>query len=118
MSIRPTGSTRRWRRPSHAGIAKGYGDGTFHPDAPISRQEIACVLVQALGKSQLADANAQAVTKFVDDHDIAWWSRGYIFVALQQGLVNGYPNGTYEPRNETIRAEACAMVSNFLNSHE
>ncbi len=46
----------------YAGIAKGYGDGTFRPNAPISRQEIACVLVQALGKSQLANANAQAVT--------------------------------------------------------
>ena len=102
----------------HAGIAKGYGDGAFHPEAPISRQEIACILVQALGKSQLADANAKAVTKFVDDHDIAWWSRGYIFVALQQGLVNGYPDNTYEPLNETIRAEACAMVANFLNAHE
>ena len=101
-----------------AGIAKGYGDGIFHPNAPISRQEIACVLVQALGKSQLADSNAQAATKFLDDHDIAWWSRGYIFVALQLGIVNGYPDGNYEPRNETIRAEACVMVENFLNSHE
>jgi hypothetical protein len=98
----------------YAGIAKGYGDGTFHPNAPISRQEIACVLVQSLGKSQLADANAQALTKFVDDHDIAWWSRGYIYVTLQQGIVGGYPDNTFLPGKETTRAEACAMVSNFL----
>jgi hypothetical protein len=102
----------------YAGIFKGYGDGTFHPNAPISRQEIACVLVQALGKSQLADSNAQAVTKFLDDQSIAWWSRGYIFVALQQGIVNGYPDNTYKPGNETIRAEACAMVENFLSAYK
>ena len=35
----------------YAGIAKGYGDGTFRPNNPISRQEIACVLIQALGKA-------------------------------------------------------------------
>jgi hypothetical protein len=99
---------------AHAGIAKGYGDGTFHPNAPISRQEIACVLVQALGKSQLADADAQAVTKFTDDHDIAWWSRGYVDVTLQQGIVSGYPDNTFEPKNETTRAESSAMISNFL----
>jgi deferrochelatase/peroxidase EfeB len=97
-----------------AGIAKGYGDGTFRPGAPISRQEIACVLVQALGKSQLANANAQAATKFLDDQSIAWWSRGFIFIALQQGLVSGYPDNTYQPRSETSRAEACAMIANFL----
>ena len=87
----------------YAGIAKGYGDGTFHPNAPISRQEIACVLIQALGKSQLADANAQAVTKFTDDHDIAWWSRGYVYVTLQQGIVSGYPDNTFEPKDETTQ---------------
>jgi hypothetical protein len=101
----------------YAGIAKGYGDGTFHPNAPISRQEIACVLVQALGKSQLAEANAQTMTKFVDDHSIAWWSRGYIYESLQQGIINGYPDNTFKPGNETTRAEACAMVSNFLKAY-
>ena len=98
----------------YAGIAKGYGDGTFHPNAPVSRQEIACVLVQALGKSQLANGDAQAVTNFVDDHDIAWWSRGYVYVVSQQGIVNGYPDNTYRPVNDTTRAEVCAMISNFL----
>jgi hypothetical protein len=101
----------------HAGIFKGYGDGAFHPNAPISRQEIACVLVQAMGKSRLADSSAKAVTKFMDDHAIAWWSRGYAFVALQQGIVGGYPDGSFKPENETARAEACAMVSNFLKAY-
>jgi hypothetical protein len=99
----------------YAGIAKGYGDGAFHPNAPISRQEIACVLVQALGKSQAAESNAQAVTKFLDDHDVAWWSRGYIFVALQQNIVSGYPDGNFKPQDNATRAEACAMIENFLN---
>jgi hypothetical protein len=99
----------------YTGIAKGYGDGTFRPNAPISRQEMACVLVHALGKSQLADANAKTATKFADDHDIAWWSRGYVFVTSQQGIVGGYPDNTFKPENETTRAEACAMICNFLS---
>jgi hypothetical protein len=99
----------------YAGIFKGYGDGTFHPDAPISRQEIGCVLIQALEESQLADSNANAVTRFIDDHDIAWWSRGYAFVALRQGIIGGYPDGSFKPENETTRAEACAMVERFLS---
>ena len=102
-STRETGSIKRWKRPFMPGSPRGTATA-LPSDAPISRQEIACVLVQALGKSQLADLNAKAATKFLDDHQIAWWSRGYIFVALQLGIVNGYPDGNYEPRNETIRA--------------
>lgn len=101
---------------NHAGIEIGYQDGTFRPNDPISRQEIACVLVQALGQSQQADSNEKDLTKFIDDHDIAWWSRGYVFVALQHQIVSGYPNGAYQPENETTRAEACTMISNFLNT--
>jgi hypothetical protein len=71
--------------------------------------------VQALGKAQLADSNAQAVTKFLDDHDIAWWSRGFIYVALQEGIVSGYPDNTYRPENESSRAEACAMIERLLS---
>jgi hypothetical protein len=100
------------------GIAKGYGDGTFHPNAPISRQEMACVLIQAMGKSQLAEASAKAATKFTDDSQIAWWSRGYVTVALQQGIVGGYPDGSFKPDDETTRAEACAMIVNFLRSYK
>ena len=116
-STRVTGSTRRWKTAVYAGIAKGYNDGTFRPNAPISRQEIACVLVQALGKSQLADSNAQAVTTFGDDHDIAWWSRGYIYVALQQNIVSGYTDNSFDPGRDGTRAEACAMISNFLKAY-
>jgi hypothetical protein len=100
------------------GIFKGYGDSTFHPNAPISRQEIACVLVQALGKSQLADSDAKIKTEFLDDQDIAWWSRGYITVALQQGIAGGYPGGSFKPEDETTRAEACTMVENFLSVYK
>jgi hypothetical protein len=45
----------------------------------------------------LAEANAQAVTKFVDDHSIASWSRGFVYETLQQGIINGYPDNTFKP---------------------
>jgi streptogramin lyase len=98
----------------YAGIAKGYNEGYFKPNAPISRQEMACVLVQALGESQLADTNAKTKTKFADDASIAGWSRGYIFVANQQGIISGYPDGSFQPRSNATRAEACAMISKLL----
>ena len=98
----------------YAGIAKGYNDGTFRPEASISRQEIACVLVQALGKSQLANANSQAATSFADDNSIAWWSRGFVYVAMQQGIIGGYSDDSFDPGHGATRAEVAVMISNFL----
>jgi hypothetical protein len=103
---------------NRAGIEIGYHDGTFRPNNPISRQEFACVLVQALGKADLANSYAQTATKYTDDHDIAWWSRGFVFVGTQQGILSGYTDNTFEPAHDTTRAEACAMIINFLNVYK
>jgi hypothetical protein len=67
--------------------------------------------------SQLAEANTQAVTKFTDDRSIASWSRGFVYETLQQGIINGYTDNTFKPGSETTRAEACAMVNNFLKAY-
>jgi hypothetical protein len=98
----------------YAGIVKGYGDGTFQPNAPISRQEIACVLVQAMGKADVAQTMMNAQTIFTDDTSIAAWARGFIGEANQAGLIKGYPNGSFAPENDATRAEACVMINNLL----
>jgi uncharacterized repeat protein (TIGR02543 family) len=100
----------------YAGIAKGYGDGTFHPNAPISRQEIACVLVQALGKQSEAQSNVNHKTGFTDDASISSWARGFVAVAVNNGLLKGYPDNSFMPQGNATRAETCAMIVNFLNA--
>jgi len=97
-----------------AGLVKGYGNGLFKPNAKISRQEIAAILVRALGKQDEAAANANTMTSFKDDNDIASWARGSVVVAFNEGLIKGYPNGTFGPKKNAIRAEVCAMVSRML----
>ena len=98
----------------YAGIVKGYGDGTFQPNAPISRQEIACVLVQAMGKAGVAQAMMSAQTIFTDDASIAAWARGFVAEASQAGLIKGYTDGSFAPTTGATRAEACVMISNLL----
>ncbi len=98
----------------YRGIAKGYGDGTFRPNAPISRQEVCAVLENALGKNAQALADANAKTGFADDASISSWARGFVVLAVQDELIKGYSDGGFEPLNNTTRAETSAMVSNFL----
>jgi len=98
----------------YAGIANGYGDSTFQPNAPISRQQAAAILVNALGKQNEAKADMGVKTNFTDDSSISSWARGYVALAVQDALIKGYSDGSFGPLNTATRAEACAMISNFL----
>ncbi len=98
----------------YAGIANGYSDSTFQPNAPISRQQAAAILVNALGKQNEAKADMGMKTSFTDDTSISSWARGYVVLAVQDALIKGYSDGSFGPLNAVTRAEACAMIGNFL----
>jgi hypothetical protein len=57
-------------------------------------------------------------TSFADDTNISSWARGFVVVAVKYGLLNGYPDGSFGPQGSATRAEACAMIENFLNSRK
>ncbi|MHB8157534.1 MAG: S-layer homology domain-containing protein [Desulfocucumaceae bacterium] len=96
------------------GLVKGYGNSLFLPDNNISRQEMAAVLVQAMGMSGRAMSGSGGRTNFGDDGEIAPWARGAVAVAVQEGLVAGYPDNTIRPDDFATRAEACAMIYHFM----
>lgn len=98
----------------HAKIIKGYGQ-VFLPHKEISREELAIILVNALGKQDQVQANMKAQSSFKDDAAISSWSRGYVIVAAQEGLLKGYPDQTFNPQGKATRAEACSMIKNYQN---
>jgi hypothetical protein len=102
----------------YAGIAKGYG-GAFKPNDPITREEMAAILVNALDGQNQARASANAGTAFTDDASISTWARGFVAVAVQDGLIKGdLGDNSFRPKSVATRAEACAMIMNFLSMHK
>jgi hypothetical protein len=90
------------------GIIAGYPDGTFRPDRPVTRAEFAKIMVSALGIGEAA-LYAAGPTRFPDvtaDH----WASGYINVAVDVGIIVGYPDGTFLPENQVTFAEAIKMI--------
>lgn len=89
-----------------AGIVDGYPDGTFRPDAPITRAEMAKIisLFAKLDKSE---------SRF---SDIAGhWAEAYIRLAAGNGWIAGYPNGTFGPQRNITRAETATMINRVLD---
>jgi hypothetical protein len=95
------------------GIANGEGN-SFFPNKQIAREEMAVILVNALGKQNEAKASMGAQTGFTDDASISSWARGFVVVAVNAGLIKGYPDNTFRPQGDATRAEACAMINSFL----
>ena len=87
------------------GVINGYEDGTFKPDNTITRAEFAKVIMV----SELGDANIPAAASNFTDTN-GHWADKYIAAAVNAGIINGYPEGTFKPDNTVTYAEAVKMV--------
>jgi hypothetical protein len=101
----------------YAGIAKGYGSD-FSPNISITRQELAVMLVSALNQQNEAMACMHNQTGFSDDAQLSSWARGFVVIAVKDGLIKGYPDGAFGPQMSTTRAEACVAVSKLLQNNK
>ncbi|MBB3071125.1 hypothetical protein FHS14_004132 [Paenibacillus baekrokdamisoli] len=93
-----------------AGIIKGYKDGSFRPDAEITRAEMAVMIANALGQS--IDVNA--ATGFADDKDIPVWAKGAVAIMKKLDLVVGKGKNEFDPNDKTTRAEAVTVLLKVL----
>lgn len=89
-------------------ILNGYEDGTFKPERTITRAEFAKIMTTTLGVGDAAKY-AQGQTKFNDvptDH----WASGYINLAADLGIINGYGDGNFGPSDEVTYAQSITMI--------
>ena len=98
----------------NAGIMSGDADGSFRPNAPISREEMAKVIVNAyLAKSGAADVTAAEIS-FTDSGEIAPWAQEYIGKAATLGLINGMGDGSYAPKGNMTRAQGSVVIYRLI----
>ena len=93
---------------SRMGVIGGYADGTFRPDAPISRAEFAKIAVS------FTQNNGSAVYNYFTDVKTTDWFAPYVTAAKDAGLIEGYSDGSFKPKSKITRAEACAIVNRTL----
>ena len=92
---------------SSMGIVKGHNDGTFAPNAPITRAEFAAIA------ARFDDKNTDTSSKFTDI--ASHWAKSEIGIAANKGWINGYPDDTFRPNQYITRAEAMTLVNRVLN---
>ncbi|NIK77843.1 secreted pullulanase [Paenibacillus castaneae] len=97
------------------GIVKGRSDKAFAPNATISREEMAVMIVRAyevkIGKASEATAKQAS---FADGNEISSWAAESVAAAEELGLVQGSSNGRYMPKSQMTRAESAKAIYNLL----
>jgi len=90
------------------GLLQGYPDGSFQPEGSITRAEFAAVVVRMLGQESQA-AGSAGVTPYTDV-PADYWASGYINIATQLGIINGYGDGNFGPEDPVLYEQAVKMV--------
>jgi len=89
------------------GIIGGYTDGTFKPDNSLNRAELLKILVEGQGITPDSTVYNNCFSDVTDD-----WYAPYVCYAKEQGWVDGYEDGAFQPAKNVNRVEAIKMLIN------
>jgi len=92
------------------GIVSGYEDNTFRANKECTREEAVTIIMNAF---KLGESNNEL--KFTDAKDISSWAYKYVAKAVEEGIINGYPDNTFRPRKNITRAEIITILYSCLN---
>lgn len=92
------------------GVIAGYEDGSFRPNAPITRAEFAAIATRFFAERGVT-YNEGLFADITGDE----WFADVVAAAAERGLLGGYPDGTVRPNATITRAEACAVVNRTLD---
>jgi hypothetical protein len=101
----------RWA--ASQGIVGGYGDGTFAPDAPITREQLAVMLWRYSG----SPASSKDLD-FNDENEISPFALEALRWAVETGILNGGGDGRLAPQDQATRAQVAQMLKNFIENQE
>ncbi|KHO61723.1 peptidase S8 [Thermoanaerobacter sp. YS13] len=96
-----------------AGIMLGDGKN-MRPDDPITREEMTAVIMRVYGKLAEYKEDSIGNTTFSDNNKISEWAKNVVANAVKLGIVRGYEDNTFKPKDNATRAEAAAMLYRIL----
>lgn len=95
------------------GIVGGYGDGSFRPHTPVTRQELVAMLYRYARVLGMDTSGKAEFSGFADAQQIAPWAQEAVAWAVETGLLHGTDDGKLAPNSKATRAEVAALIQRF-----
>ena len=99
---------------SQKGIAAGYGDNTYHPEDPVTCEQLAVMFYNYAGYKGYDLIATRDLSGFTDAGSVSDWAVEAVKWAVGSRLMKGCENGALTPQKTATRAEAGAMLHNFI----
>ena len=96
------------KKMTDAGYLKGYPDGTFKPDATITRAELTTVFNNVFGYTEIKNADMK---DFADNIDPNAWYYSAVRIAQSNGYINGFEDNTFRPQNNFTREQTAVVIA-------
>ena len=100
---------------SSRGVVRGYSDGTFLPQSPVTRSEFAVMTARFARYLGVPLPNAAKIEKFTDGNKIPSWAAGDAELLRRCGLFAGDKSGRFTPNAPITRAEVSAVVCRLID---
>jgi hypothetical protein len=100
------------------GVVNGVGGGNFAPNAEISRQDLAVILMRYAEKAGKQFPVTLQYTAFTDEDAIADYANNAVQTLYSGGIIGGKPANTFDPKGGATRAEVAAMLHRFIERTE
>ncbi|MBQ9045939.1 MAG: S-layer homology domain-containing protein [Oscillospiraceae bacterium] len=103
------------------GIVKGMDEKTFAPDNPVTREQMAAILMRYYGVNtdvsdeMLPDLKAALAEVFTDADSVSNWATLAVCACVESGLMKGDAAGTFRPTDTMSRAECAQILKNMFD---
>jgi uncharacterized protein YdaL len=94
---------------ARAGVVQGYPDGSYHPGAVCTRDQMAVFVARGMagGDENVPSGPAEAT---FPDVATDYWAYRYVEFAVAEAVVRGYPDGLYRPDEDCTRDQMAVFV--------
>lgn len=96
------------------GIVNGYKDGTFRPNAQISRIEMSTLLASVMSKVYGFSLETDGEFIFADNKNIPVWAKDAVAAVAKNGIMTGRSGNKFVPNDTATRAEAITVIMRLL----
>ncbi len=95
-------------------IVKGYSDGTFRPAKPINRAEFTKIIMSSIYSPGTINKCDVSKLKFSDVPKNSWFAP-FVCLAVEKGIINGYPDNTFRPSWNIQFTEGAKIVASAFD---
>lgn len=95
------------------GIVSGQDKEDFRAEDAAERYEVAVFAVRALGLDSEVQKKTNVDLSFTDRYDIPLEAQAYVQIAVEKGIMKGFPDNVFKPKDKLTRAQAASLLNNL-----